>query len=130
MINKGIWIDKEKAHIISLLEDRVDLQTIAAEADEDKFQKEERQGALEILKDRKVLERQKLKTKYFFKAITSKLKDTKNLIIIGPSQMGQQFAKVLREDYKQLGEKIQDVIKLDKMTDNQLKAYVKDFYSK
>lgn len=130
MINKGIWIDKEKAHVIGVTGDRVEMQTVTSERFISKVHKEESHGASEILKDRKVLERQKLKNKEFFNAVLSILDSTKNLIILGPSLMGKRFAKTLKKDHKELSDKIRKVIVSDKMTDNQLKAFVKDFYAK
>ncbi|SHH66588.1 hypothetical protein [Winogradskyella jejuensis] len=130
MKNIGIWIDKEKAHILSVTAESVDMITIKSQEDESTFQMMGRPGgATEIIKDRKVLERQKQKTKQFFNDVISNIgEEIKGLIILGPSQMIQQFAKVIKQDYKNLDKKVREVVKSQKMTDNQLKAFVKEFY--
>lgn len=129
MKNKGIWIDKKKAHIVTVSADQVDVITILAEDNiEQSIDIEKPGGAQEIIKDRRVLEREKLRINSFIKSIVPKLKNTKNLIVLGPSLMGQRFAKVLQRDYPNIGAHIKEVRKSDKMTENQLKALVKEYY--
>ncbi|WP_411895742.1 hypothetical protein [Winogradskyella sp. A2] len=129
MENKGIWIDKEKAHIVTISGENIDMVTIlATESVVQSLELERPGGAQEIIKDRKVLEREKLRTNNFIKSIVSKLKNTKNLLVLGPSMMGQRFAKVLQNDYPKIGARIKDVKRADKMTKNQLKALVKEYY--
>ncbi|MCA0154121.1 hypothetical protein [Winogradskyella vincentii] len=130
MKNKGIWIDKEKAHIVTVLEKDTKMVTILAEDNvEQSFEVERPGGAQEIIKDRKVLEREKLRINSFIKSLVPKLKDTKNILVLGPSMMCQKFAKVLGNNYPIIGAKIKEVRKADKMTENQLKALVKDYFS-
>ena len=128
MKNKGIWIDKEKAHIVTVSGDNIELVTVLADENVEQALEFEKPGANEIIKDRKVLEKEKLRTNSFIKAIVPKLKNTKNLLVLGPSLMGQRFAKVMQNNFPKIGDRIKEVRKSDKMTENQLKALVKEYY--
>ncbi len=128
MKNKGIWIDKEKAHIVTVSGDNIELVTVLADENVEQALEFEKPGANEIIKDRKVLEKEKLRTNSFIKAIVPKLKNTKNLLVLGPSLMGQRFAKVMQNNFPKIGDRIQELRKSDKMTENQLKALVKEYY--
>lgn len=129
MSNKGIWIDKEKAQIVTVFKNgTVNMETVLADQNnEDALDLEKPGGAQEIIKDRRVLEREKNRVSGFIKMVIPKIKDAKHLLILGPSLMGKQVAKVLHDKYPTIGNRIREVIKSEKMTDNQLKALVKQY---
>lgn len=129
MKDKAIWIDKEKAHILTAKGEEVEMMTINSELkDSDEDALDRQGGATEVLKDRKVLEREKQKTKLFFDEVTKELKDAKRIVIIGPAQMGQHYLKYLSQTHVEIGKHVVKEIKAHKMTDNQLKAMVREFY--
>jgi hypothetical protein len=130
MKNKLIWIDKEKAQVLTVLKDTVDMVSIPSTPETPAIEDLEKPGgATEIIKDRKVLERQKQQTKQFFDTLTSHLNDTKGFTIIGPAEMGQHFASYLDEQQPDLSAKLNEVLKSDKLTENQLKAKARELYS-
>ena len=51
-------------------------------------------------------------------------------MIFGPAETNEKFRKELKERTQIEASKIRDVIKTDKITDNQLKALVRDYYNK
>jgi len=129
MKDKAIWIDKEKAHILTLAGEDVKLNTVFSDFKELHEDGADRQGgATEVLKDRKSLEREKQMIKHFFSALSLKLKNAKRIVIMGPAQMGKHFYKYLVQDKADLGNRVVEVIRSDKMTENQLKATVREFY--
>jgi len=85
-------------------------------------------GPQDVVQDSKYLEREKQQLKQYFKAIAFHLKDTNALVIFGPADTNEKFSKELSENYKSLSEKIKDVKKADSMSDNQVKALVRDFF--
>ena len=129
MKNIGIWIDKNKAHLVIVNDDPMDVTTIISKVkDYGTSTKRSLGGPFEVIKDRKVLEIEKQQTKLFFKDIISSLKEVKSLMIMGPAQMGQKFKKTLDQYHPQLASKVRAIKKCDKMTINQLKAMVRDFF--
>lgn len=129
MDNKVIWIDKEKTFILTVVKEVTDIKTIWFKDIKAQFGEVQRHGgASEIIKDRRVLEREKHQTKQYFNAIVAELAKTKALMITGPAELGQHFMKYLQQNYPALGEKVKEVMKSEKMTENQLKALAKSFF--
>ena len=129
MKNIGIWIDKNKAHLVIVNDDPKNVTTIISKIKGyDASNKRSLGGPFEVIKDRKALEIEKQQTKLFFKDIISSLKEVKSLIILGPAQMGQKFKKALDQYHPQLASKVRAIKKCDKMTINQLKALVSSFF--
>lgn len=130
MKNKLIWIDKEKAQVLTISGDTIAMVSIPSTPEPPELEDLEKPGgATEIIKDRRVLERQKHQNKQFFDTLSSHLNATKSFTIIGTAEMGQHFARYLAEQQPDLGAKLSQVLKSDKMTDNQLKAKARELYS-
>jgi len=130
MKKTGIWIDKEKANIVTLKDESEQFSTINSDI---KYYNVKANktigGAKEVVKDRKYLEREKHQIKSYFKEIASKIKDANAIVIFGPAQLRVKFKKELDKNYKQISAKVKSVIKANKMTDNQVKALVRDYFS-
>lgn len=126
----GIWIDKDKANIVMLDGDQERFSTINSEVDYYKATANKTiGGASEIAKDRKLLERKKHQIKSYFSAIAAEISDADAIVIFGPAQMGEKFKKKLDKNYNSISPKVKRVVKTHKMTDNQTKAWVKDFFN-
>ena len=82
-----------------------------------------------MVQDSKYLEREKHQLKAYFKEIASKMKDAKAIVIFGPAQTKEKLRKELQENYKDLNTKVKAVKNADSMTDNQVKALVRDFFN-
>lgn len=131
----GIWIDKEKAHIVSLENNKENLITLQSEIENyrpvggsgSKGSKN-RWGPQDVVQDSKFLEREKHQLKNFFKKIAKTISDADEIAIFGPSDTNLKLKQELTLHYKQLANKIKAVKKADSMTNNQVKALIRDFY--
>ena len=56
------------------------------------------------------------------------MKDANAILIFGPAQAKDKFRKELQENYKDINAIVKAVKPADNMTDNQVKAFVKDFF--
>jgi stalled ribosome rescue protein Dom34 len=132
MKHTGVWIDKDKAHIISIENGVEDFLTVTSDMTYFKAKggsgQRFKSGPQDVIKDSKYLEREKQQLKVYFKDIVDKIKDTNALVIMGPASTNQKLSKELETNYKDLASKVKDVIKVDSMTDNQIKAWVKDYF--
>jgi stalled ribosome rescue protein Dom34 len=129
MIHTGIWLDKERALILTLNNEKETLTTINSEIENyHPTSNKTAGGPLEISKDRKYLEREKQQFKAYFKELVSVIMDTDALVIFGPAETKDKFSKELSENHNKLSTKIKGVKKADSMTENQMKAWVKDFF--
>lgn len=132
MKNIGIWIDKEKAYIISSKNDKITIDTIQSEIEAfnigggsgTKF----KGGPQDVVQDSKYLEREKHQLKSYFREIASKIKNADTIVIFGPAKTNEKLYKELKKNYKGISVKVKAVKKADSMTINQVKALVRDFF--
>jgi stalled ribosome rescue protein Dom34 len=132
MKNTGIWLDKDKA-LITTIENGIEtLKTITSNIEHYRIQGGSgtrfKGGPQDVVQDSKYLEREKHQFREYFKNIVSAIKETDALVIFGPAETNEKFSKELQENYKSLSTKVKDVKKADSMTENQVKAWVKNFF--
>ena len=132
MKNLGIWLDKKKARIIRIEAENVFMETVVSEVEDYHIQggsgTKLKGGPQDVVQDSRYLEREKHQLKAFFKEIASKMKDANAIVLFGPAQAKDKFYKELQENYKDINAKVKAVKPADNMTDNQVKAFVKDFF--
>jgi stalled ribosome rescue protein Dom34 len=132
MKNIGIWLDKEKAHIVTLENGNETMNTVRSEVEDyhihggsgTRF----KGGPQDVVQDSKYLEREKHQLKLYFKEIASEVKDASALVIFGPAEAKDKLNKELQKKYKNLSAKVRAVIVADSMTENQMKALARDFF--
>ncbi len=130
----GIWMDKEKAHIITVNDDGEDMTTVESNIEDFRIHGGSgtrfKGGPQDVVQDSKYLEREKQQFKNYFAEIIPLIKDADSIVIFGPAQAGEKFNRELQESHKNIGAKIKDVLKADSMTDNQTKALVREYFKK
>tara|TARA_B100000745_G_C19995494_1_gene337719 strand:- start:80 stop:487 length:408 start_codon:yes stop_codon:yes gene_type:complete len=132
MKKTGIWLDKDKALIVTLENDKETLNTVMSNVEHyrphggsgTRF----KGGPQDVVQDSKYLDREKQQLKQYYKSLASKIKDTDALVIFGPADTNEKFSKELHKNHKPLSTKIKGVKKADSMTENQVKAWVRDFF--
>lgn len=125
-------MDIEKAHIVSLTEESEQMQTLFSEVEDyhpkggsgTKF----KGGPQDVVQDSKYLERKKNQMRTYFRNLAKVINDADSIALFGPSDTTEKFRKELNENQKELASKIKTVCKVDSMTDNQVKALVRNYY--
>ena len=132
MKKTGIWLDKDKALIVTIENSRQSLRTVPAQVEHfhvhGGFGIRYSGGCQDVVQDSKYMEREKHQLNRYFKTIVSKIKDTDALVIFGPGEAREKFHKAINEDYKDLSSKLISSEKTDSMTNNQVKAWVRNFF--
>lgn len=85
-------------------------------------------GPQDVVQDSKYTEREKHQMKRYFENLADTLKDAEQLVIFGPADTNVKFNSYLKEHKKELADRVKGVEKADSMTDNQVKALVRDFF--
>ena len=133
MKNLGIWIDKEKAHVVTIENKTEKFNTINSEVENyhpsGGFGLGYRGSPQDAMAEKKYMEREKQQLKSYFKNIVSEIKDADAIVIFGPAQTCEKFRKELNENYIDVSVKVKGIQKADSMTDNQIIAWVKDFFN-
>jgi stalled ribosome rescue protein Dom34 len=126
----GIWIDKEKAHIVTLSNDKEHFRTLESEVEDFHIhggsRSKTRWGPQDVVQDSKYLEREKHQLKAYFKKLAELIKAADVISVFGPGEAKDKFRKEMNEKYPQLAAKIKTVQTADSMTDNQIIALVKE----
>lgn len=133
MKNIGIWLDSEKAHLVTLTDGGETMETILSNVEffNQKGGAPPRTkwgGPQDVVHEQKYLEREKHQFKAYFNNLANAVKEADALAVFGPADVGEQFRKEMLKSDKSIAAKIKAVTKADSMTDNQVKALVKDFF--
>jgi stalled ribosome rescue protein Dom34 len=129
----GIWIDKEKAQVVYLNDSSEKFETIFSEIEF--FNRTSSSGSRvktgsnqDITHESTYTEREKHQLKAYFNNLANAIKEADAIAIFGPADTNEKFRKNLKEHHKQLASKIKTVSKADSMTENQVKALVRDYF--
>jgi hypothetical protein len=133
MTNIGIWIDKEKAHLVTLNGNEIGFKTLQSELEHYHPKGGSRSrtkwgGTQDVVKESTYMEREKQQLKKFFAKVAQELLHVDAIAIFGPSDTPDKLQQELSQNYKALHTKLKSVVKCDSMTENQVKAMVKDYF--
>ncbi|MBT8289882.1 MAG: hypothetical protein KJO93_03540 [Muriicola sp.] len=128
----GIWIDKEKAHIVTLEREKEHFKTIASELESFNVRGGSRSktkwGPQQVVHDSKYLEREKHQMRDYFTNLADAVKNADVISVFGPAEVKEKFAKELSQKHPEIAAKVKAVDTADSMTDNQVKAMVKEHF--
>lgn len=133
MNNIGIWMNKEKADIVRLEGENEKFETILSELEFFKPSggagtKTAKWGPQDVVQDSKYLEREKHQLKAYFTNLANAIGNADAIAVFGPADTNEKFRKELLQNHKPLAMKLKTVTKADSMTDNQVKALVRDYF--
>lgn len=133
MGNIGIWLDKEKAHIVSINKESEEFETLFSEIEVFRptggsGTKSAKWGPQDVVQDSKFLERKKHQYKSYFKKLAKVIKTADGIALYGPAETAIMFKKELDVNYPQVAAKVKIVAKADSMTNNQVRKLVREFF--
>ena len=131
--NIGIWIDSKHAVIIKLLNNTHSINKIASNIETrervpGESKKFGRFGSQYITYEKNRKNRRNQQTKQFLKLLLKNIENCKLVVIFGPSNMKNVFAKEIKNNM-QLTNKLVGVANSDMLTENQMVAWVKKFFN-
>jgi stalled ribosome rescue protein Dom34 len=127
--NVGLWIDHKQAYVISEQDGIVEVIPSQIEPPAH-YSGGTKLGGKQNQKtdtETRKSDRFRLQLKKYYQQVISALKDANSILIIGPGEAKIEFEKVLMK-YKSLQDRVLKVETTDKMTKNQMIAYVRKFY--
>lgn len=129
----GIWLDKKTAYIVTLSGADANMDSIDSELEffhiRGGSRSKTRWGPQQVVQDSRYLEREKHQLKKYFTAIMEKIADADAVVIFGPGQTGQKLEKEIAENHHEFLPRIVKVEIANSMSDNQIVAWVRDFFS-
>jgi stalled ribosome rescue protein Dom34 len=129
----GIWVDRQKAILMTIKNSETIVETIysnleSRERVDGEGRNNNRFGDQHIDDEKGKERRLEEKAKSFYSSIISKINQGEELVIFGPAEMKHQLAKKINKDTSCRIE-ILGIETADSMTENQLVAWVKNYYS-
>ena len=128
----GIWMDKEKAHVVTLEGDQESFKTVVSEVEFYKVKggsrSKTRWGPQEVVQDSRYLEREKHQMRDYFEKLANVVKKADVISVFGPAEVKDKFAREVKEKYPNVAARIKAVKTADSMTDKQVVAMVKEHF--
>lgn len=127
--NVGLWIDHKQAYAIWYEDGKIEVipsniePPAHASGGTQLGGKLNQKGDVELHHN----DRFRLQLNKYYRHVMSALKDADTILIMGPGQAKLEFEKVVRKN-KSMQRRVLKVATADKMTRNQMIAYVRDFY--
>jgi stalled ribosome rescue protein Dom34 len=130
----GIWIDQSKAALVVVEEDQTKMKTIVSPIalkprNVDEFGREIQFGHQHPDDDRHRQNKRMQQKQKFVKIIAEEIGQADEVVVLGPAEMKIELQKFIEGD-KELSARLKSVENADKMTDNQLIAWVKEYFKK
>jgi hypothetical protein len=134
MKNAGIWLDKDKAYIVSIENGKETMLKVSSNIEHFHIGggsgSRLKGGPQDVIQDSKYLEREKHQFKSYFNEIIQHIKNADALMLFGPSDTNNKLKKELNLFYKKLDKKVLLVKKTDSMTLNQTQELVRNSFQK
>lgn len=130
----GIWIDTKQAFIVKLLNENHSINIIESNIDtrervEGESKKYGRFGNQFLTYEKHRSNRKNEQTNIFFKNLSKEIHNCESIVLFGPSKMKTLFEKEIKGN-RLLSDKLIAVSNSELLTENQIVAWVKDFYKK
>lgn len=130
--NIGIWIDSKQAFVIKLSNDKHTIKTIESNIEfrervEGESKKYGRFGGQYITYEKNRENKMLLQTNEFIKNLLKELSNCDSFVIFGPSKMKKILKKEINNNML-LAPKLLGVYKSEQLTENQMVAWVKNYY--
>lgn len=127
----GIWLDLDQAYIYHLQKGKNDFMVVASEIEHYHLVGGSRSstpyGSQEAVSESKFLERKKHQKRDYFERVAQHLTGSLEVVLIGPAETKFELDDYLNEsqgkDYI-----LHRPITLDSMTENQVRAAIRDYY--
>jgi hypothetical protein len=128
----GVWIDHEKAFIVTLAGGKETLKRIDSDVEPHLRLAGGHRSALpsvaqDVVSDKKKEERHKHQLKNYYKEVIKNFRGTEEIFIFGPGEAKTELKKEIKE-IKELAGKIKGIEASDKLTERQIIAKVKKFF--
>lgn len=119
----GIWMDSESAHFVELTDETKQDAEI-----ESTFTHEAK--GISLGKNENIMHnKEQHQQAAYYKQLGEVIKNYDEVLLLGPTHAKAELVNILKEDHHFDKIKI-EVRQADKMTENQLHAFVKDYFSK
>jgi len=132
--NIGIWIDTKQAIVVKLSNNhhsfkKIESNIVARERVPGESKKFGRFGGQYLTYEKNRTNKKKEQIGAYLKTLFKEMTNSDAIVVFGPSNMKNVLAKEIKNNL-QLKNNLVGVVNSEQLTDNQIVAWVKNFYSK
>lgn len=129
----GLWIDRERAFILIIINGEESISIIESGAEAHIRALGGSRSATpyapqDVAPERKIEEKRKRHLRQYYKRIIGIIQDSDEIVIFGPGEAKLELKKEI-EKSKVMREKIVGIESADKMTERQMRAWIKTFFN-
>lgn len=117
----GIWMDHSNAILMEYTSDPVEIKTISSQHES----KQNSHGSSENVTQNKEQHQQS----EYYKRLGETIQNYESIVLFGPTNAKVELYNILKADHR-FGKIKMEVKPVDKMTENQQHAFVKEYFSK
>ena len=130
--NAGIWIDREKAFVVSIAQNKDTIIRIESNVEghvrlAGGSRASTPYGPQEGTSEGRREERRRQKLRQYYKKIIRTISDAQKIFIFGPGEAKIELEKEIGES-GQLASRVVGVLRADKMTERQIAARIREFF--
>jgi hypothetical protein len=131
--NIGIWIDTKYAYVIKLSETSHSIKKIESNIEtRERIQGESKKygrfGGQYLTYEKNRENKRQLETNNFIKNLLKELLNANSIVLFGPANMKKILEKEI-ESNMQIANKLKGTFNSEQLTENQMVAWVKDFFN-
>jgi hypothetical protein len=119
----GIWMDHSIAHLMELTNDTIIQNNIVSESTH-----QEKENTLTSRGEKHMHVKDQHQQSSYFKKISDVIRNFQDVILFGPTEAKDELINLLKTDHLFEGKNI-NVLHSDKMTENQMHAFVKEYFN-
>jgi hypothetical protein len=128
----GIWIDREKAFIVTIEDEKESLKRIDSGVEKHirasgGSRSKSAYGPQDVGPERKLEERRKHQSQRYYQAIAKAVRDAGKILLFGPGEAKVELEKEIKKS-KALAFRVVGVEPADRMTEKQIAAKVREHY--
>lgn len=130
----GVWIDHEKAFIVSLVDGKTKITYVSSDVPghvrlSGGSRSSMPYGPQDISPEKRIEEQYRNRLQKYYKKVIHQMDDADHIFIFGPGEARVELKKMMRKSKERFA-KITGIERADKMTEPQIVAKVKQFYDK
>lgn len=128
----GVWMDKKEAYVVSVSDGKSEMKNVVSDLEffnpKGGSRSKTRWGPQQVVHDSRYTERENHQLREYYDTLAEELRDAESIVLYGPAGTNADFKKRLDEAHPDIGNKVQDVLTVDSMTSNQVKALILDYF--
>jgi hypothetical protein len=125
-------MDKKEAFVVTLADGDTEMRTIASDVEffnpKGGSRSKTPWGPQQVVHDDRYTARETQQLNRYYDSLTKAIGDAEAIVLFGPAGTNAEFKKRLDTVHPAIGARVKDVLTADSMTENQVKALIREYF--